>query len=647
MASRVTPVWDWDWDDAKVEAFDCETSGKLPEYALQPWRIPRGDAWITSASCIRMDPARQQLVPSISQLYPTKDQLAQLLERVIAEDVTLVGWNIAYDISLLIALGLEDLAMRVRWLDGMLLWRHLEIEPEYEFQTARHKRRSYALKPAGINYWLPGVPTYNDDVDFHATDPDSLARLQHYNDKDNVYTFAIARMVWQRLAPSQRRAALVEAQSLPVVAQANVNGLRVDQLTTRHLCAWLDSKAANLLAELEPDGVTEKVVRSPKQLAELLFDKWQLPVLKENKSKVDGKSPNRSTDKEVLHELAFIDARVAKVKEYRQALNAKAKFGTAILESVAYNEDGRTHPISSVFSTYTGRMTVASKQGRNKDARPIGFALHQMMRGEEYRESVTVDDEYDIVEFDAAAQEYRWMAIASGDSTMLGLCRPGEDAHSFMGARIVGMEYAELRRLLSAHDAGAKQTRYLGKFANLSLQYRTSARKLRVKARTDYDIPMELPEAQRIHHTYQQAYPGVPVYWRSQIALVRACGYVETFAGRRVQVKGNWDGEWGWSMGSTAINTRIQGTGADQKYLAIACIKDYLAEIGAKFLFELHDGLYIAIPRAIREKAVIQIKHILDNLPYQEAWGFSPPIPLPWDCKVGRAWGRMTEVNFQ
>lgn len=40
------------WDDAKVVAHDLETSGRLPEYALQPWRMARGDMWITSASTV-------------------------------------------------------------------------------------------------------------------------------------------------------------------------------------------------------------------------------------------------------------------------------------------------------------------------------------------------------------------------------------------------------------------------------------------------------------------------------------------------------------------------------------------------------------------------------------------------------------------
>lgn len=652
------------WDDAKIVAADLEASGKLPEYALQPWRVARGDAWITSASMIRH--TGSSLDPHISQLFPTKEQLKRALLDAVENDWIVLGWNIVYDISMLMALGrdMEDLCMKVCWLDGMLIERHYDIEPEYEFQTRKHLKKSYSLKgftdnsgrffPGALQRWLPHVPVYNEGISFHSTDPEDLRRLQHYNDQDNVYTWIITKLIWEKLAPTQRRSIMIEAEALPMVAQANLHGIPIDYLTTRHLGAQLDIEAADWLRQLAPDGITEQIVRSPAKLANLMFNDandpvcpgWQLPVLKKNKSKVEGKEDSRSTDKEVLHELSFIDGRARKVKLYREALNAKGKFCDSVLASVDYNGDGCTHPVAKIFGTYTGRMTVSSKQGKGVDERPIGYALHQMKRGSEFRETNCAPEGYDIVEFDAAGQEFRWMAIASGDPTMLSLCLDDEDAHTFMGSQIVNMDYRQMLRLVREHDKTAGQNRYLGKFANLSLQYRTSARKLRSKARVDYDIPLEIDEARRIHATYQRAYPGVPHYWETQIALVKAQGYVETFSGDRVRVEGDWNGNWGWSMGSTAINTRIQGTGAGQKHLAMAVIKDYLNSVGGRFLFDLHDGLYLVIPTDIRPKAVDIMKPMLDNLPYKEAWGFTPPIPMPWDCKVGKAWGRLKEQKF-
>jgi DNA polymerase I-like protein with 3'-5' exonuclease and polymerase domains len=648
----------WDWDDDKVAAFDLEVSGKITgvdetgeptsEYALQPWRVPRGDAWLTSGSVIHHRGG--ELVAFLSQQFPTKDQLAWFLTEAIKQRWVVVGWNLAYDLAMLIAVGLDDLVQQVQWLDGLLLWRHLDMEPEYEFQSARHKKRKYRLKPEAVETFIPSFAGLDEDVKFHRTDKESLDKLQRYNDRDNVRAWVISKMIWDRLSPAQRNAALIECACLPLVAQANFHGIAIDRLTVSHLSAKLDLDAAARLAELAPYGMTEKVVRSPKQLSALMFNPpeeggWGLPVLKVNKSKKTG-NETQSTDKEVLHELSFMDERVSKVKAYREALNAKGKFCTAVLEALDYNEDGLVHPITNIAATYTHRMTVSSQQGKNKGSRQIGFALHQMKREKEFREIVTVPDGYTMVEFDAAGQEYRWMAVASNDATMLQLCLPGEDMHSYMGAQIVGQDYRGLVTRVKAEEPAAGQTRYLGKFANLSLQYRTSAKKLRSKARVDYGIPMELPEAQRIHATYQRTYPGVPIYWKDQIQKVQALGFVETFGGTRVQVKGNWGGEYGWSMGSTAINTRIQGTGADQKYLAMSVLKPYLNEIGGRFYFELHDGLFFLIPTAKLQSAVDKMKQLLDNLPYREAWGFTPPIPMPWDCKVGKAWGRLREWQF-
>lgn len=623
----------------RLMAADVESSGSLPEFALQPWRYQQGKAWLTSLSVARYD-EHGQVVHS-GGLHPTQADLEAFLVEAIDTGSRIATWNGTFDIMWFIAYGCGDLVFKAKWLDGMRLWRHYWIEPEYEL--ARAKKKSYGLK-ACVNEYLPHLAGYEQDIDFHTTDPEQLAKLQEYNDIDTAATLALTEKWWGLLTPAQQRVALIEAASIPHIAQANLQGMLVDMVAARDLGARLDAVASQCLAELESDGVTEKVVRSPTQLAKLIFDQWGLPVYKENTSKKTGKV-SRSTDKEVLHELSFIDPRAKQLRAYREALGNKAKFSDAIVESVAYNEDGRTHPEAILFGTYSGRLTYASKQGKNKDARQTGFALHQEKRDSLYRDVIVAPPGYGLVEFDASGQEYRWMAIMSGDPTMMQLCQPGEDPHSFMGSRIVGRDYKELVAEVKDGDVEAKSFRQLGKVSNLSAQYRTSAKKLRVIARVQYDIPMELSEAQRIHRTYQHTYPMVPRYWQSQIQKTKRRGYVENLAGRRVQVVGDWTGSLAWSMESTSINYPVQGIGAEQKYLALAVLSPYIRKIGGYFAWDLHDGLYFYIPLDKVKKAAVEIKDILDNLPYRKAWGFTPPIPLPWDCKVGHSWGDLKEFK--
>lgn len=633
------------WHDDRMAAFDFETSGLLPEYALQPWRVKQQKAWATSISLVRHNGEK---LAAQGKLFPDRDYLADMLETAIRDKLVMVGWNTVFDIGWLLAYGLDELVFKIKWLDGMLLWRHFFIEPEYEFQTARHKKKSYGLKTAVTEY-LPQHAGYEQDVDFHSREMEDLIKLQQYNDQDTVFTWVLAKHFYEQLKPQQLKAALIEADCLPLIAQANLRGMVVDTIAANELRQYQGDIAQTKLEILEPDGVTEKVVRSPLQLSKLIFDDWGLPVLKENTSKKTGKT-SRSTDKEVLYELSFQDPRAKLLKEYREALNNRTKFAEAPLKSVEYNEDGRTHPQAIVFGTYSGRLTYGSKQGKGKDERQTGFALHQEKRGKEFRSILIPPPGYTLMEFDASGQEFRWMAIASGDETMLALCAPGEDAHSFMGARIAGWDYEEFKRELANERANrheeAKDLRQLGKVGNLSLQYRTSAKKLKSVARVQYGLPMELPQAQFIHKTYQQAYPDVPKYWATQIGRTRTLGFVETFAGRRVQVVGNWDGTYGWSMGSTSINYRIQGTGADQKYLALSVLRPYLVRIGGYFGWDLHDGIYMYIPDHMVGRAAVEIKYLLDNLPYEKAWNFKPPINLPWDCKHGKSWGALKEWKY-
>jgi DNA polymerase I-like protein with 3'-5' exonuclease and polymerase domains len=87
-----------------------------------------------------------------------------------------------------------------------------------------------------------------------------------------------------------------------------------------YLLGWFD-----LLKELARHGIDATVVRSQPKLSKILFDVWGLPDYK----------GNRSTDKECLHELAFIDPRAQDLKQFREALNCK-KFIDNPMASVAY-----------------------------------------------------------------------------------------------------------------------------------------------------------------------------------------------------------------------------------------------------------------------------------------------------------------------
>lgn len=182
-------------------------------------------------------------------------------------------------------------------------------------------------------------------------------------------------------------------------------------------------------------------------------------------------------------------------------------------------------------------------------------------------------------------------------------------------------------------------------------QYRTSARTLVRVAATQHKLKLTPDEALNVWKTYRSTYPGVKNYWKRQIAMARQYGYVTTLAGRRVELgtPDTWvysdDGDATWSHESTAINFPIQGIGADQKYLALLVLRDYLPRVNGRFYFELHDGLFVVVPDEHAERAAHEIKQLLSHLPYKKAWGVTLPIEFPVDVKRGKSWGSLKELK--
>lgn len=610
-------------------SFDVETSGVSSEYALQPWS-PSGH--VTSYAT-----AKWRSSKSISAETKTDLEFGALYA-ACAECKPVVAWNSAFDCAWLMRHGHTELAKRIRWLDGMTIWRHLVRYPESD--TDRAKRKRYGLK-AAVEEFAPKYAGYEEGIDFSSMDPEAVAARLQYNKLDAQLTLYIATKLFKKLLaekPWAYKAMLMECKAIPHVAEHYIHGLDVDVEHGKRLQLSLDAQVDALAAELEAEGAPVTVLNSPVQLRKLLFDDWGLPVVRETPK------GEPSTDKFAMFDLAPLDERVAKMQRYRELKGLRTKFVDKVLESCAYTGLAKTHPTANIGATYTGRMTFASSILKGKDKRQTGFAIHQTKRAAEYRNLIKAPEGYTIVEWDAAGQEYRWMAIESGDETMLSLCEQGEDPHGYMGSQMSTYSYRELTKLVASGDKDAKRVRQSGKVGNLSCQYRIGVAKLLTTARVQHGMPWDEATAQEVYNTYHRTYPKVKKYWNRQVGLAKRQGYISTLAGRTIDLTGNWSGPQAWMMESAAINFPIQGVGADQKYLAMAALGNLFAKYNGRFFFELHDGLYAVFPDKYAKKAAFAGQAILNALPYKKAWGYTPPIPLPWDIKIGKRWGDSVEL---
>lgn len=588
----------------KLVGFDLETSG------LQPWsgEIYSMAAYDTQGRTWRM---------------PSKEDLRQFLVECQEKDQTIVGWNVMFDIAWLLAYGLGDEVRKCKWLDGMLLLKRLD-----------GWRFSYSLKTVVKEKW----PKYADYAIDDFSKPDSEERwdvLLKYNLQDVVFTLTLAKEYAAQMSDKELSIAKTEADVLPELAQSWIDGVCIDQAALQSLKEANNAQLVKLRLET---GVDATVIASPKQMRHLLYTQWDLPVL-ERTEKGDA-----STSKDALNLLAVAfpdDTRIKGLLDMRKCLTIKGKYVEAVERSIEYNNAPVTRPQPQAGGTYTSRLTYSSKQGKGKSEVQTGIALHQWSRDKRVRAELIPPPGYLLGEWDFSGQEMRLMADLSQDETMLSLFLDGIDGHSFMGASIKDKDWTWVRDNQDT-DPEAKSVRYLGKFANLSLQYRIGVATMRIRALTQYGLNLSEADATLIRRRYELTYPGVVTYWSTAIALAAARGYAETRGGHRIQL----DDMSEYAQQQTAINFPIQGTGGDMKLLALRVLKNHFAELGIKFAWDLHDAIFLYIPDDSQAvKTAYFVQELLGNLPYEQEWGWTPSVPLPVDAKIGRSWGEMKGLD--
>lgn len=584
--------------------FDLETSG------LRPWdgEIYSMAAYDTTGYAERM---------------PSAETLRTWLNKCHAQGQTIVGWNVMFDIAWLLAYGLGDEVRKNKWLDGMLLLKRID-----------GWRQSYSLKTVVKKTW-PQFADYAID-DFSKPDSeDRWTKLLEYNMQDVVFTLTLAKEYLSQLSKEELAMALIEADTLTELAQSWLDGICINQEELNKLKFENTGELMKLRMAL---GVQPSVLASPKQLASLLYDDWGLRVYDFTPTGA------RSTDKNALNKLAVEypgDDRLSMLLQMRKCLTVKGKYIEAVEKTIELHGAPITHPQPQAGGTYTSRLTYSSKEGKGKNERQTGIALHQWSRDKRVRAELEAPEGYLLGEWDFSGQEMRLMADASMDDTMLSLFLDGIDGHSFMGASIKDLDWQWIHENQDS-DPIAKSARYLGKFANLSLQYRIGIDTMRIRALTQYKLNLSDAEARLIKQKYLTTYERVPVYWKNAIDTARKNGFAVTRGGHRIGLPSDMQ----YQDEQTAINFPIQGTGGDMKLLAIATIKNHMADLGLRFAWDLHDALFMYIPDNSKAKSTaLFVKDLLSNLPYEKAWGWTPAVPMPVDCKIGKSWGLLKDIN--
>ena len=352
-----------------------------------------------------------------------------------------------------------------------------------------------------------------------------------------------------------------------VLARLELTGISLDVARLETLGRELGTQIEQLLREITELAGEEFLPTSNQQLAEILYKKLHLPVLKRGKT-------GPSTDQEVLEELAQQHPMPAKVLEHRQLTKLKTTYLDAL--PAALGKDGRLHTTFDQAVAATGRLTSINPNLQNIPIRtPLGARI---------REAFIPRPGWTLLSADYSQIELRVLAHVSGDPVLRDSFLSGEDLHRRTAGETFGVPAADVTR----------QQRDIAKMINYGIAYGLSSFGLA------HRLGLEQSEAHSIIERYFARYRRVKEWLDATIEEARRTGRVKTLFGRRRYLPDiNSKNPAARSAAErTAVNTPIQGTAADLVKRAMLRVDRALSAraLQSKMLLQVHDELVLEAP---------------------------------------------------
>jgi len=360
----------------------------------------------------------------------------------------------------------------------------------------------------------------------------------------------------------------IEKPLIEVLADLELTGIRIDVPRLQKLSDELGRQIDALLHEIYQLAGGEFLPGSTQQLAEVLYKKLNLPVLKRGKT-------GPSTDQEVLEELAQQHPLPAKVLEHRQLTKLKNTYLDAL--PAVIGRDGRLHTTFDQAVAATGRLSSVNPNLQNI---PIRTAI-----GAKIREAFIPEPGWKLLSADYSQIELRVLAHVSGDPMLRASFESGEDLHARTAGETFGVPPSDVTR----------RQRDIAKMINYGIAYGLSAFGLA------HRLGLEKSEAGDIIERYFARYAKVKQWLDDTIAQARSTGVVKTMFGRRRYLPDiNSRNPAARSAAErTAVNTPIQGTAADLVKRAMLKVDAALrGKHQARMLLQVHDELVLEAPPA-------------------------------------------------
>jgi DNA polymerase I len=420
------------------------------------------------------------------------------------------------------------------------------------------------------------------------------------------------------------------------LTDATLTGMHVDMEWAEEQSAAIQAELAGVEKELHELIGQEINLRSPKQLAELLYGFFGFPVLVRTP-----KTGNPSTSEEALIQLRD-RATLPIAQEFLDLLLKDRELekldGTYLrpLTTKHRGRDKRVHTSFNLAGAVTGRL---SSSGPN---------LQNIPRDKRVKGVLAATPGMRLFNADYSQLELRVAGWYSGEPLMLKAFADGLDVHSLGLAEMEGIDYEYvIDQLLREETAkGAKgwewtEKRALVKRVNFGVLYGVQARTL-VGLMRDMGIKITLKRAQEIIAKWFAKYVVMAAWIESVQNEALETGYVLLPTGRMRRLP-NIDPDTGAGQRALrqAVNAKVQSLAGDIGKCAVAVVGNHFEQTGgARVLVPVHDsvvGEYYPedwpdeeLSRTLTDLMVTKTLREMNA-----RFGLPETIPLTVDVKVG------------
>ena len=390
----------------------------------------------------------------------------------------------------------------------------------------------------------------------------------------------------------------IELPLVPVLYEMERNGFCVDVLTLRRLGDRYAVELADLTKAIYDYAGDSFNINSPKQLAEVLFDKLGLPTDKK-----------RGTGADKLEKLRYLHPIVDFILRYRKISKLQSTYVSGMIPML--DSGNRLHTIFRQAVTATGRLSSTEPNLQNIPVRTP--------EGKQIREAFVASPGCKLVVSDYSQIELRLMAHFSQDANMLQAYRNGEDIHAATAAKVYGVPI----------DKVTPEMRSSCKAVNFGIIYGISDFGLSA------NIGVSVKQAKEFIDKYFALYPGVRAYMDKAVQDAKQLGYASTLFGRRRAIPELQSSVYNLRQFGerVAMNTPLQGTASDIIKMAMIRVSTILHEknLKSKLILQVHDELVIDAPEDEVDVVSAILKQQMESV-------CTLAVPLVADVGVGHNW---------